>query len=329
MGIINELFAFPGLVLTYKRNFSVQKEFMAKTIELDITEALKNNDGSIASKDIQKIRTYYGNAVPAILGEGYAILRGKPLTEGERFVQTYLGGLTGLFDDLFDDKAIEQDRLLEMVNNPLESQAKSSFEALFLKFYIKALTQGNREQIIKLLVKGFYAQVESLKQANVDINQDDISVITREKGGIFLQFYRSGFFEEPTKTENEMLYNIGAIGQLENDIFDLYKDHKDGIKTLSTIHTSIQGLGETYQSWIRLYENSLAELEFNEKSKASFERFTRILYLRGNICLQQYQELEHNMGGRLDVSKCQRNELICDMGKLGNQIKLLNLFLKK
>ncbi|MBD79002.1 MAG: hypothetical protein CL840_08795 [Crocinitomicaceae bacterium] len=327
MGFFSELLAFPQLINTYKKNFRVQKEFMAHTIELDIAEALKTNDGSIGEKDIQKIRTYYGNAVPAILGEGYAILRGKALTSDERTVQTYLGGLTGLFDDLFDEKEIEQTCLLEMINDPKESQAKTSFELLFLRFYIKALALGNRKRIIELLVKGFYAQVASLEQVQQDVSQERIAEITREKGGIFLQFYRAGFHEPPGSVENEMLYNIGAAGQLENDIFDLYKDHQDGIKTLSTTAPSIDELEKTYDSWISQYQVKLTQLNFEEKAITRFERFTRILYLRGKVCLSQYLQLETQMGGQLDVSKCTRKDLICDMGKLSNQLKLMGLYL--
>ena len=154
MSFFTELLAFPSLVNTYKKNFRVQKAFMAQTIELEIQSALETNDGSISEKDIQKIRTYYGNAVPAILGEGYAILREKPLSDTEREIQTYLGGLTGLFDDLFDEKKIEGERLLEMINNPNESQAESSFELLFLKFYLRALgLASDPKPIIELLLK--------------------------------------------------------------------------------------------------------------------------------------------------------------------------------
>lgn len=327
MSFSKELFAFPKLINTYKRNYSVQRKFMAHSIELDMSAAMKSNDGSIDEKDITKIRSYYGIAVPAILGEGYAILRGKPLSSTEREIQTYLGGLTGLFDDLFDEKKIDGDRLMEMIKYPQESQAKSSFELLFIKFYMKALALANPQPIIDLLIKGFYAQVGSEEQFDKNITKDRIADITREKGGVFIQFYRAGFEGLPSYEENEMLYNLGGVGQLENDIFDIYKDYHDGIKTLSTTHTSIQELTNTYDSWIKKYELSLEKLQVNQATKEEFSRFTRILYLRGKVCLNQYQQVEKAQGGKLDLAKSHREDLICDMGKTTNQIKLLRLFL--
>jgi len=328
MSLLNELLSFPQLVSTYKNNYKVQRAFMAKSIEPMMAEAMKTNDGSLSEKDLEKIRKYYGIAVPAILGEGYAILRGKPLTDTEREIQTYLGGLTGLFDDLFDEKKIEGERLMEMIQNPKESQAQSSFELLFLKFYMRALELGNPEPIINLLVKGFHAQVGSEEQVNDTITRERIVEVTREKGGVFIQFYRAGFEGEPSHEENKMLYNLGGVGQLENDIFDIYKDDQDGIKTLSTTHSSIQELKDTYEDWIQMYETSLEGLQVDPETKIKFRSFTRILYLRGKVCLQQYADLETRMGGRLNVAKCQRESLICDMGKTKNQLKLLIQFLK-
>ena len=254
-------------------------------------------------------------------------MKGKPLTETEREIQTYLGGLTGLFDDLFDEKNIEEDRLLKMIRNPDESQSKSSFELLFLRFYLKALSLANKKPIIELLEKCHLAQIASKEQTKAELSQERITEITREKGGVSIQFYRAGFDGEPSNEENEMLYNLGSVGQLENDIFDIHKDFHDGIKTLSTTHNSIQELKLIYDSWIKKYDTSLEKLNVNNAAKKEFSRFTRILYLRGQVCLNQLIQVENKMGGKLNVSKCEREALICDMGKTTNQLRLLKDFL--
>jgi hypothetical protein len=327
MSWLNEALIFPYLIYSYRKNFQIQKKFMETTLEKELQEAIKTNDGSLSEKDIVKIRGYYGNSVPSILGEGYAILREQPMTPKERECLTYLGGLTGLFDDLFDEKRIDGNRLQEMINKPNESQAETSFELLFLKFYLHALSMGNRDEIIRLLNLGYHAQMGSLEQVEENITQERISEVTRNKGGVFLQFYRAAFSPLPSDAESEMLFNIGAVGQLENDIFDMFKDYQDGIKTLATTCNSIRELSNVYQSWIEQYEKSLQKLHYSEKAKEKFERFTRILYLRGKVCLSQYMDVERKLGGTIDMNKVERKDLLCDMGRFSNQFKLAQFFI--
>lgn len=290
--------------------------------------AWESNDGSLAEKDLKKIHEYYGLAVPAILGEAFALLRGKPLQEKEREIQTYLGALTGLFDDLYDDKELSDEEILIMVQNPENSKPQSSFEELFLKFYMRALKMGPRRRIIDYLVKGHHAQVASREQANSTPSQERIAQITREKGGVFLQFYRCGFEAEPRVGELKMLYRVGALGQLENDIFDVYKDHKEGIQTLATTCVSIEALRAVFVDWTKEYNESLNSLHAPEDQKRLFERFTRILYLRGLVCLDQLSKCEQRAGESFNPSNHTREELICDMAKVRNQLRLWGYFKK-
>jgi len=71
--------------------------------ENELTAFKNDNDGSLTSQDLKKITSYYGLGVPGILGELFCVLRGKPMTKDERFCLTFLGGISGMLDDLFDD----------------------------------------------------------------------------------------------------------------------------------------------------------------------------------------------------------------------------------
>ena len=66
------------LIPTYSQLFRDarrQKKFVQTVLEPMIREASINNDGSLDEEDFNKIRTYYGFGVPAIVGGGivYAI----------------------------------------------------------------------------------------------------------------------------------------------------------------------------------------------------------------------------------------------------------------
>ena len=71
--------------------------------ENELTAFKNNNDGSLTPQDLKKITSYYGLGVPGVLGESFCLLRGKKMTENERLCLTFLGGISGLLDDLFDD----------------------------------------------------------------------------------------------------------------------------------------------------------------------------------------------------------------------------------
>jgi len=60
---------------------------------------------------LKKIHTYYGLSVPAFLGEYFCLLRGKMMSDSERYPLTYLGALTGFFDDFFDEKNTPNDHI--------------------------------------------------------------------------------------------------------------------------------------------------------------------------------------------------------------------------
>src|SRR5687767_9983842 len=102
MNLIANTVRTPSTVAVLTRNVKRQHAFIRNNILSELHEAEKTNDGSLDAADFKKITHYYGLAVPAILGESLAVLRGKPLSEKERYALTYLGAITGLFDDFFD-----------------------------------------------------------------------------------------------------------------------------------------------------------------------------------------------------------------------------------
>lgn len=324
---IQKLFSFPFLIKFFLLNTKKQKKFIKKTIALDLIEIEKENDKSLNEKDINKILSYYGLAVTSILGEGFCLLRGRKMTDSERIKLTYLGGLTGLFDDFFDEKNTSEEHIKELINNPSIDITKNSNEKLFIQFYLKAIDENNSDLVKLYFNKVFDAQVLSKKQINHKISRDEIFQITKEKGGISILFYRCVFEGEITGPEREMLFNIGALGQLENDIFDIYKDYKEGIYTLATTETHIINLRKIYISLMENVFDLISNSEFPKKNKKLFSHFIALITSRGMVCLDFLKKLDKH--DPIDLSKYSRSDLICDMGKLNNQLKLYQFYLMK
>ncbi len=328
----DNLLELPSLCLFLFKCYNRQKQFMEKTILLDLVvcrlmelvSSKVNDNQRINQKDIRKISFYYGLAVP-VIGEIYSTLRGTKISRSERKTLTYLGGLTGLFDDFFDEKNTPESHIKELVNNPKKELAGNSHEDLFIQFYIKALEQENSKIIKKYLNDGFDAQIQSKKQKNASLSSEEILHITKQKGGIFMLFYRAALDDEITTMEKELLFKIGLVGQLENDIFDIYKDYENDIRTLATTTESIVDLRSLYKSILNDVYEFIQQMDFPERNKKKFSKLVAIVASRGLVCLNQLSRLEKD--NKFEISKYSRKQLTCDMGKLKNRIKWLGFWL--
>lgn len=314
---IPSIFAF-----IYKR-YKAQKKFMQGTILADLEDFIANNDHTLTEKDIEKIRFYYGLAVP-VIGQFYGELRGYQLSTTDINSLTYLGGTTGLFDDFFDEDHTSKEQLTKMLTHPNLKDAQTPNEKLFLQFYTKALNHPNANWIKEYYLAGMEAQVQSEKQLRPGLTQEEIAKITRQKGGIFILLYRCALEGEISEKEKELLFQIGFLGQLENDTFDIYKDYHGGIHTLATTTKSIAELRATYKSLMSRAFQLIDEMEFSEKNKKKFSRLLAVVATRGLVCLDQLQSLDR---GDFDPSAYSKDQLICDMGKTRNALKWINYYL--
>ncbi len=314
----------PAIFVKLFRDLHKQKKFLKNNITQILNQASSTNDGTLTAKDFIKINKYYGLAVPAILGEAFCILRRKPMSESERWASTSQGIITGLFDDFFDDFNLPQTQIVSMIEYPENIRPSNSNVRLFLEFYLRALNDATHPDLIKqqfLLVNK--AQVASIEQENTNIKKERIWEITQEKGGDSVLFYRTGFDYVLEAGEKDALYQLGSLMQLENDIFDIYKDAESRISTLPTTISQMAELRKLYEEQILLFTKLSYEMAY---SKKQIERFLdRIMPVinRGFVCINQYQRLEKNNRGVFNVTDFTRKQLICDMEKPWNFVRTI------
>jgi hypothetical protein len=308
---IDNLLRIPSLFFFIFKSYKHQQRFMKKSILPDLEDFKQKNNHILTEKDDYKIRFYYGLAVPAI-GEFYSLLRGKEFKQSERKSLTYLGGITGLFDDFFDEAKTPESHLKEMINNPSLKLARNFNEKLFILFYLKALEQGNSTSIKEYFNAGFEAQVQSKKQMDPNLSCEEITQITKQKGGIFMILYRSALEGDITEQEKNLLFQIGFLGQLENDIFDIYKDHLAGVRTLATTTKSIKALRSNYETILKDAFDGIKQTDFPKGNKKKFSRLFAVIASRGLVCLNQLEKLDHSES--FEISSYSREELICNMG---------------
>jgi len=323
------LIYLPKLFMSLWSSIKKQKKFLKTTIVIDIEKSKLNNDNTLTDKDYSKMTGYYGFAVPALLGEGFCILRGRDMSEKERYGITYLGALTGLFDDFFDDHNLSKKHILEMINKPDEELAQNSNQKLFIKFCQIALKNSeDADQVKNIAFKVYDAQVASHKQLLTETTEEEIAKITMDKGGLSLLFYRSVFEDDISENEENMILCLGGIGQLENDIFDIYKDYQHGVRTLATLTTKINELRQTYISLMEETFKLVHQTDYNPKNKRKFLRFISLIICRGFVCFDFLEKNELRTNSKFSLNQYEKKDLICDMGKLSNNIKLLKYYSK-
>lgn len=312
----------PFLVLRFLRQVKRQQQFLEAEIRPVVDAARANNDGSLEEADFTKIFRYYGLAVPCILGEELAALRGRALSKRERLALTYQGAMTGLFDDFFDKHQLPEESLKALIENPAAIAAGNSAEKLFLHFFQQALVHTHHpEQMLSWLRRVYDAQVESLKQTRNDPGFAEISRITIDKGGVSVLFYRSSLEEDIGLAEEDALYHLGGLMQLGNDIFDVYKDSPDEVSTHMTRAQHVQDTRKLFHEWRELAFQKFMRLGYRRANLRLFFRMISLsLCARCEVCLDQLAALEKN-GQAFQPALYNREQLVCDLDKWENKWK--------
>ena len=311
-------------------NIKKQKNFILKNIRVLLADAIKINDDSLDENDCKKILDYYGLAVPAILGEAFCSLRGTPMTDKERLASTCQGAMTGLGDDFFDKQRLSEQGVKKFIENPEQFIGNTASEKLFLVFYKTALNNAPvPAQMRAQIYKVFYAQLLSKQQDVPGLSYEVIKDVTLRKGAESVLYYRTAFEHPMKKGEEKMLFCIGGLMQLSNDIFDVYKDYQNGVSTIITTATTIKEFRFYYTALLILSVESAYKSGYSKNKVRKFLGLINMgVFSRCFVCLDQFEKLEKKSNHVFDIKKYNRKELICDMDTIENKLKSLKYLIK-
>jgi len=311
----------PRLLSNVLRNIRIQQQFIKENIDPLINDARKLNDGSLDEAACKKLTSYYGLAVPAVLGEAFCALRGEKMSTTERLASTCQGATTGLFDDFFDKQHFTGEGLKQFIEDPKQARANNASQHLFLQLYTTGLqNMPDPKYTLSYVYRVYQAQVESKKQAVPGLSFEEIKRITLLKGGVSLLLYRTAFSNPMDKAEEEMLFQLGGLMQLCNDIFDVYEDCQDQIFTLITTAKKISDIRALF---LQLLKEGTAAAYRSNYPEANVKRFLDIIsigiFSRSLVCLDQLQSKEKLSDGVFMPRSYQRKDLLCDMDTGGNK----------
>lgn len=237
--------------------------------------------------DWQKITGYYALAVPAVIGEAFALLRSAPLTEQERAAMTYLGALSPVLDDLYDLQHLSTEAIESLVHHHHAASANTPAEALFCELASQALQQFGpvaRAGFDAVKRQVLHAQAESRKQQLSETPREALLDITLNKGG-----HAFALYVLPLRTAQDrhtpLAYALGAAMQVENDLFDLWKDRQEGVRTACTEATGVHQLRAMYAEACEHVTRALAAHPAGPRQKAAFAYHINLVLARGLVCL--------------------------------------------
>ncbi len=306
-----------------------QKIFLRKYLKEKLDLFKNTNDGSLAKKDFKKILSYYALGVPSVFGFSVSILRNTSLTRKERCCLSYLGGTSGLLDDFFDNPDKNASRLKNFVEHPESLLPANTSESLLRFLYINGLKYAERPSEIKRgALEVYQAQEESLQQKSSSCSKSFLKSVTWKKGGNAFLYYRACLNFPVEEEEKELFYQLGGLLQLGNDIFDVWEDTEQGLKTLANTTGSILKIKKFFEQELLKTLELTARIHTRRKNIRQFNQFILFGVCRVFVCLHQFEKLEPFTQGVFVPTQYKRSQLICDMQKVKNQLTMWRYFFK-
>lgn len=112
-----------------------------------------------------------------------------------------------------------------------------------MHLYSAGLSFNVHPEYLKLqALKVYQAQERSVQQQPTKSSGQQILEGTYAKGGTSFIFYRRCLEQLPEKAEEQLLFHLGGLMQLGNDIFDTWEDFHAGIATAASTSNSIEQL---------------------------------------------------------------------------------------
>lgn len=321
MSFAKNLFLFPQRLSSLKTQIKAQKAFVHEYLHPFLSKYHTNNDGSLTEYDFEKITNYYGIGSPVLAGEGLARLLNTTIGLEERKVLTLMAAITGLFDDFFDRSSQSLSRIKGLMNLSTETPPQNAHESLFYDLVSEILSvSSNDKRLHEYAQRVFDAQVLSLKQKEANTTWQELFDITYKKGGESLLFYRCPFSPTISEQETQCLLKIGGLIQVCNDIFDINKDIKEGVRTIATETKDIAVLKKKVQT---LYKETFeyCRIAIPNKNMEAFLQQVKFIISQSLVALDFYQKTQNNNGKTFTPQKYPRESLICDMGNKRHLLK--------
>jgi hypothetical protein len=306
------------------KEIKIQKQFNQTFLVPYLNELEKKYNGKFQPEQRGKILNYYGIFITSFLCSSYTRLRGRKLTDEERKRATLFGVLTPVGDDLFDIDKLDNASIQQITFRP-ESFVAKSFPAHVAKEIQTFLlnTVPHKEAYIKASKNVLDIQVETIKQTDANISKNEMLHITYTKGAVSVIIYHQCLNEAADAQMQQVLFYIGSLYQLGNDIFDLYKDVRDNIYTLVNTCDDFVKFKKDFIERVKMQNAKMYALPFAKTDIDDFCIVMNTINARSLVAIDQFIKTQKKYGTKVDWWKLDRKDMIVDMEKPANFLKWL------
>lgn len=322
------MFYFLIVFFRFGKEILLQEIYLRKYLYAALQAYLKQSDESFKAKDLRRIK-YYARFVPAVSGASYGVLLNRNLTQKERIAMLFLSAAAPMFDDYFDDTALKEADLREMIAHPETFHAGNRREQVLIYLLQKAKQHITHiDAFMHVCYAVFDAQNEAKKQENGKLSWAEVRKITYDKGGystlLFLAVLED--FEMGNKANEEAIYHFGGLVQVIDDMFDIYEDAKIGLQTLATMAQNMEDLRLEFEQSLQKLGQLFYGLPLPKRNVKRFLDLQLFFFTRGCVCLEQLVHLQEKTKQSFNAADFTRKELICDMEKWENIRKWIGYF---
>lgn len=292
----------------------VLNRFRTNRLLKELKRQCQSKGLALSREQLKRIRFYTMQS--CITNSWFGALSGWETSSKEIRRALYVGAVTPVLDDLTDTAGYRFEEMLEKIENIAVGGSTSIF---LLKYLYEKTTKDADKTLLDYLGKALEAQDESLQQLQAArLPPEKLQAIAFAKGGYFTLFYRSILRAPLIEGEEEAIYLLGGLLQLANDLFDVYKDSRQGQQTLYTNASDLEALSASYKSLIKKMIAQFLALDYPFKQKKKALTEILIVLSRGVVCMNQLLDCQKKTNNVFDLEKYSREELICDMEKWAN-----------
>ncbi|GAA5025065.1 hypothetical protein GCM10011506_09260 [Marivirga lumbricoides] len=272
---------------------------------------------SFTKSQLKRIKLY--KYVGLYVNDCFATLRGERMSPQEIKLTFCLSLLTPLLDDLTDNQNLSSYQILSKLQKKSSVDDSKNLQVAN-NLYHTIMKECQHEVFPDIFKEALISQDESLQQlGKVRLSHASLMQITRAKGSAWTLLFRL-MLQHPLKEgEREVVQRYGAIIQLTNDMFDVYKDLQNGQQTCFTNAHDIELMQKEYENQVAVMIQNLCFLSYPKKAIYKSLYQLMIMIALGKVCLKQLKNCQQQSGGIFITANYLRQQLICDMEKWGNR----------
>lgn len=322
MNIINYFTACYQVVKELRKQQHYNRSFLTNYLH----ELEQKHQGTFSDEQRFKIEKYYGLLIAPMLCGTYKMLYDKHLTEDERKRATLFGILTPLGDDLFDVHHLPIEKITQLTFDPANYKANIFAEKVVKEIQTFLIEQvPNKNAYIAASKDVLDLQVATAAQTSPTIDNTLLEEITYRKGAVSVIIYHQILNETADQQMIEVLNEVGGLYQLGNDLFDVYKDSRDGIVTIPNTCKDFNKLREKFIDKVRHMNHLIAALPYKKDQREKFSIIINSINARSLVAIDEWIKFYNTYGTHVDLRSFERKQLIIDMEKPRLFLKWLSL----